>query len=46
MHDAIGQRVRFFDADREFGPDIAGAVDLVREGGLVEAAEAAVGSLA
>jgi histidine ammonia-lyase len=45
VHDAIRRRVRFFDADREFGPDIAGAVDLVRGGGLVEAAEAVVGPL-
>ncbi|MGH2630103.1 MAG: histidine ammonia-lyase [Actinomycetota bacterium] len=46
VHDTIRSRVPFFDADREFGPDIAGAVALVREGGLVAAAEAAVGTLA
>jgi histidine ammonia-lyase len=31
--------VPFFEADREFGPDIAAAVDLVRSGRLVSAAE-------
>ena len=45
VHDAIRQRVPFFDADREFAPDIADAVALVHEGSLVEAAEAAIGPL-
>jgi hypothetical protein len=31
--------VPFFEADREFGPDIAAAVELVRSGRLVSAAE-------
>jgi histidine ammonia-lyase len=45
VHEAIRQRVPFFDADREFGPDIADAVALVHEGSLVAAAEAAIGPL-
>jgi histidine ammonia-lyase len=44
--DAIRERVRFLDADRELGADIAAAVELVREGTLVRAAERAVGPLA
>ena len=32
VHDAIRARVPFFEADREFGPDIADAVSLVRAG--------------
>jgi histidine ammonia-lyase len=44
-HAAIRARVPFFEADREFGPDIADAVSLVREGRLVAAAEAAIGPL-
>jgi histidine ammonia-lyase len=43
---AIRERVRFLDADREPGPDIEAVVDLVRGGGLVRAAEGAVGPLA
>ena len=35
VHDAIRARVPFFEADREFGPDIADAVELVRAGRLV-----------
>jgi histidine ammonia-lyase len=46
VHAAIRSRVPFFDADREFGPDIADAVDLVRAGRLVVAAESAIGALA
>ena len=46
VHRAIRDRVPFFEADREFGPDIADAVTLVREGGLVAAGESAIGSLA
>jgi histidine ammonia-lyase len=45
VHEAIRARVPFFEADREFGPDIAAAVSLVRGGGLVAAAEAAIGPL-
>jgi histidine ammonia-lyase len=45
VHEAIRARVPFFEADREFGPDIAGAVRLVRGGDLVAAAEAAIGPL-
>jgi hypothetical protein len=37
--------VPFFEADREFGPDIADAVSLVRRGELIAAAEAAIGPL-
>jgi len=45
VHAAIRARVSFFDADREFGPDIADAVSMVRQGGLVEAAADAIGPL-
>lgn len=37
--------VPFFEADREFGPDIAQALRLVRSGELVAAAEAVTGPL-
>jgi histidine ammonia-lyase len=37
--------VPFFEADREFGPDIAATVDLVRSGRLVWAAEGIIGPL-
>ena len=37
--------VPFYEADREFGPDIAAAVELVRSGGLVAAAEGVSGPL-
>jgi len=37
--------VPFFEADREFGPDIAAAVELVRSGRLVSAAEDVSGPL-
>jgi histidine ammonia-lyase len=43
--DAIRGRVTFLAADRELGQDIGAVTDLVRAGGLLEAAEAAVGSL-
>jgi histidine ammonia-lyase len=43
--DAIRGRVRFLDADRELGEDIAAVTDLVRTGALLEAAESAVGPL-
>jgi histidine ammonia-lyase len=42
VHDAIRARVPFVEHDRELGPDIAAAVELVRDGTLV----AAAGSLA
>ena len=38
--------VPFYDADREFGPDIAAAVNLVRAGELAAAAETVTGPLA
>ena len=38
--------VPFFDEDREFGPDIAAAVELVRNGALAAAAETVTGPLA
>jgi len=43
VHGAIRDRVPFFEADREFGPDIAEAVNLVHDGLVVAAAEAALG---
>jgi histidine ammonia-lyase len=45
VRDAIRASVPFFVADREFGPDIADAVALLREGQLVKAAESATGPL-
>jgi histidine ammonia-lyase len=45
VHDAIRGSVPFFEADREFGPDIADAVALVRSGALVGAAASATGAL-
>ncbi|HEX6330357.1 MAG TPA: histidine ammonia-lyase [Actinomycetota bacterium] len=42
---AIRERVAFLDADRELGPDIAAATELVGDGTLLEAAEGAVGAL-
>ena len=45
VHDAIRASVPFFEADREFGPDIADAISLVRSGALVRAAEAVTGPL-
>ena len=42
---ALREAVPFIEADREFGPDIAAAVDLVRSGGLVSAAEEVTGPL-
>jgi hypothetical protein len=38
--------VAFLDVDRELGPDMRAAVELVRSGALVEAAEGATGPLA
>lgn len=43
--DAIRSRVAFLDSDRELGPDVAAATELVRSGALQEAAEEAVGAL-
>jgi histidine ammonia-lyase len=45
VHDAVRAAVPFFEADREFGPDIAAAVSLVRDGALVAAAESIVEAL-
>jgi histidine ammonia-lyase len=42
---ALREEVPFFEADREFGPDIAAAVELVRSGRLVSAAEDMSGPL-
>jgi histidine ammonia-lyase len=42
---ALREAVPFFEADREFGPDIAATVDLVRSGRLVSAAEDVTGPL-
>jgi histidine ammonia-lyase len=42
---ALRDAVPFFEADREFGPDIAAAVALVRSGGLVSAGEVVSGPL-
>ncbi len=42
---AVRGVVPHLDADRELGPDIAAATDLVRTGALVAAAEGAIGSL-
>ena len=46
VHDALRLRVPFFEHDREFGPDIAAAVAMVRDGSLVTAAETITGPLA
>ena len=40
VHAAMRERVPFVEHDREFGQDIAAAVELVRSGALVSAAEA------
>jgi histidine ammonia-lyase len=42
---ALRRVVPFFEADREFGPDIAAAAGLVRSGALAAAAEEATGPL-
>jgi histidine ammonia-lyase len=42
---ALRDAVPLFEADREFGPDIAAAVELVRSGRLVSAAEDVSGQL-
>jgi histidine ammonia-lyase len=43
--DALRERVPFLDADREIRHDIAAAVEVVRGGDLLAAAERAIGSL-
>ena len=43
---ALRAAVPFYDADREFGPDIEAAVNLVRAGELAAAAETVTGPLA
>jgi histidine ammonia-lyase len=43
---ALRDAVPFYEADREFGPDIAAAVEQVRSGALVSAAETVTGPLA
>ena len=43
--EALRHEVPFYEADREFGPDIAAAVELVRAGRLVSAAEDVSGPL-
>jgi histidine ammonia-lyase len=45
VRDAIRSRIAFLEVDREFGPDIAEAIDLVASGALVAAAEAVCGPL-
>jgi histidine ammonia-lyase len=42
---ALRAAVPFYEADREFGPDIAAAVEQVRSGALVSAAETVTGPL-
>lgn len=43
--DAIREAISFLDADRELGPDIEAATELVRSGTLVGAVESAIGDL-
>jgi histidine ammonia-lyase len=43
--EVIRGRVPYLDADRELGPDIAAATELVRDGAVLAAAEGAVGAL-
>ena len=45
VKEALRHEVPFYEADREFGPDIAAAVELVRSGRLVSAAEDVSGPL-
>jgi histidine ammonia-lyase len=42
---AVRERVPFLEADRELGADIAAAIELVRSGALLEAAQAQIGPL-
>jgi histidine ammonia-lyase len=46
VHSSIRAVVPFFEADREFAPDIAEAVALVRDGAFATAAANAIGPLA
>ena len=46
VRQALRAAVPFFDEDREFGPDIAAALGLVRIGALAAAAETVTGPLA
>jgi histidine ammonia-lyase len=46
VHDALRARVPFVQHDRGFGPDIERAIELVRDGTLVGAAETVTGELA
>ena len=45
VRQVLREAVPFYEADREFGPDIAAAVELVRSGGLASAAETVTGPL-
>ncbi len=44
-HHAIREKIPFMDHDREFGPDMAAAAQMVRDGSLVAAAETVTGVL-
>jgi histidine ammonia-lyase len=46
VRQALRATIPFFDEDREFGPDIASAIALVRSGALTAAAETVTGPLA
>jgi histidine ammonia-lyase len=46
VHDALRARVPFVEHDRAFAPDIERAVELVRDGSLVDAAASVAGPLA
>jgi len=46
VRDAIRARVPFLERDRELGPDIEAATELVRTGALIAAAESVTASLA
>jgi histidine ammonia-lyase len=46
VQQVVRAAVPFFEADREFGPDIADAIALVRSGALVAAAASVAGELA
>jgi len=45
VHEALRVHIPFMDHDREFGPDIAAGIEMVRAGALVAAAESVTGSL-
>ncbi|HTY08156.1 MAG TPA: histidine ammonia-lyase, partial [Candidatus Edwardsbacteria bacterium] len=44
-YDAVRQRATAFTRDREFSPDIEAIASLIEDGGIVAAAEKAVGRL-